>query len=137
MHLDLLTLHKLAPKGFLAVLLQIKHNLVPSLIQLQRHRTFERLNTSNRLVVAGDKSTLHVLIVQDSHLESEVFVQLHRAITTFLTSSTRIGSFIFIEPFLALGKAMKLLRILEPLISKTGSSISISVMRLMWPLRTA
>lgn len=136
-NLDLLTLHKPTSKGLFAILVQIKHYLIPSIIHLQGHRTLERLNSGDGLIIARDEGPLYILIIEDGHFESKIFVELNDAMTTFLTSRTRMGWRTFIDTFFWLGNAMKLLTILLPLISKTGNSMSGSVILLMWPFLTA
>lgn len=102
--LDLLALNKLAPKGLFAILIKVKHYLVPTFVKLERHGALKRLDTCDRLVVAADKSPLHILVIKHSHLKPKVLVQLHHPYCTFLTNSTSTGMRIFIDPVLPLGK---------------------------------
>ena len=74
MHLHILTLHKLTPKGFPAIILHIKHNLVPPLIQLQWHRTLKWLDPGNGLIIAADKGTFCVLVIKHCHFEFEILI---------------------------------------------------------------
>lgn len=103
MDLDLLALHKLASKGFFAVLIKVENYLVPAFIELERHGTLKRLNTCDGLVIAADKSPLHILVIKNGHLKSKVLVQLHQPNHTFLTKSTSTGIRIFIDPVFPLG----------------------------------
>jgi len=72
------------------------------------------------LIIAGNESSFHVFIIEYGNFEPKVLIELNDYITTFLTSSTKMGCFTLIETFFWLGKAMKLLMMLLPLISKTG-----------------
>lgn len=137
MNLNLLTLHKPTSKGLFAIIIQIKHYLIPSVIHLQRHRTLKRLYSGDRLVIAWDEGPLHILIIEDGNFKPKIFVKLNDGTTTFLTSRTKIGWRTFIDTFFWPGNAIKLLTILLPLISKTGNSMSGSVILLMWPFLTA
>lgn len=137
MNLNLLALHKPTSKGLLAIVVQIKHHFIPSIIHLQWHRTLKRLYSRDGLIIAWDEGPLHILVVKDGNFKPEIFVQLNDAMTTFLTSRTTMGWRTLIDTFFWLGNAMKLLTILLPLISKTGNSMSGSVILLMWPFLTA
>jgi hypothetical protein len=92
-----LTLHKPTSECLLAVLVKVEDYFVPAIIELQRHRTLEWLYSCDRLIIAGDECALHVLVIEDSHFEPEVFIKLHRKEATFLTSSTRMGILTFME----------------------------------------
>ena len=61
--LHFLTLHKLASKGLVTIILHIEHNLIPPVIQLQRHRAFKRFNPCDRLVIAANEGSLHILVI--------------------------------------------------------------------------
>lgn len=104
---------------------------VPAIVEFKGHGTLEGLDASNRLVVGADEGALDILVIEQGHLKAEVLVQLRRGSATFFTNSTITGRRILMEFVLVPGKATKLLAILLPLISKTGSSKSRSVMRLM------
>ena len=135
-NLNLLTFHESASKCFFAIIIQIEYDLIPSIIQLQGHWTFERFYSCDWLIIAGNESSFHVFIIEYGNFEPKVLIELNDYITTFLTSSTKMGCFTLIDTFFWLGKAMKLLMMLLPLISKTGSSISGSVILLMCPFLT-
>lgn len=68
---------------FIAVLFQIKYNLVPSIIQLQRHRTLEWFDSRDGLLVARDECALDILIIQNSDLKSKIFMEL-RYLETYI-----------------------------------------------------
>mmetsp|Transcript_16531 Transcript_16531/g.39267 ORF Transcript_16531/g.39267 Transcript_16531/m.39267 type:complete len:257 (-) Transcript_16531:7-777(-) len=55
---------------------QVELNLVPALIQPHRHSADERLNARGRLVVRRAEPPVHVLVIQHSHLEREVLLQI-------------------------------------------------------------
>jgi hypothetical protein len=50
-------------KGLLTIILQIKDNLVPSLIEFEGHGTLEGFYSRYGLVVGGDEGSLGVLVV--------------------------------------------------------------------------
>lgn len=72
------------PKGFDVVgtvsssseIRQVELNLVPSLIKSHGHSANEGLDTSSGLIVGGSESTTDGLVIEDLHLEGEVFLQL-------------------------------------------------------------
>ena len=104
-YLDLLKLHEFASKGLLTVLLKVENYLIPALVKFEWHWAFERLDTCYGLVIAADKSSFDVFVIKHSDFELEVLVQLNQPFSTFLTRSTIIGIFIFIEADLPAGKA--------------------------------
>ncbi len=55
---------------------QVELDLIPSLIKSHGHSADKGLDTSGGLVIGGSESTTHVLVIQNLHLESEVFLQL-------------------------------------------------------------
>lgn len=55
---------------------QVELQLVPAVVQLNRHRADERLHPGGGLVVAGAEATPHVLVVQHQHLEREELLQV-------------------------------------------------------------
>lgn len=136
MNLNFLALDKPTSKCLLAIIVQVKDHFVPAIIEFQRHGAFEGFYSRDWLIIAWDKGPLDILIVENGDFEPEVFIELDSQMSTFLTSSTKMGSRIFMERFSWLGNAMKLLMILLPLISKTGSSISGSVILLICPFLT-
>ena len=52
---------------------KVELDLVPALVQAHRHGADEWFYAGGRLVVRGSESAAHVLVVQDLHLEGEVF----------------------------------------------------------------
>ena len=55
---------------------EIELDLVPALVQSHGHGADERLHPSGTLVIRGSESSPDVLIIQDLHLEGEVFLQV-------------------------------------------------------------
>ena len=56
---------------------QVELNLVPAFIQTHGHGADERLDTGSTLVVGSSESTSNVLVIENLHLEGEVFLQLY------------------------------------------------------------
>jgi hypothetical protein len=75
-HLDALALDELAAEGFEAVVLEVEGHLVPALLQFEGHGALEGLDTGDGLIVAADEGAPDVLVVQETHLEAEVLVEL-------------------------------------------------------------
>lgn len=75
-YLNSLALDELCPKGFLAVFLKIKHNLIPPIIKFQGHWTLKRFNPCYRLIIGRYESPFDVLIIKYGHLKFKVFVKL-------------------------------------------------------------
>jgi hypothetical protein len=61
------------PVGSPSEVRQVELDLVPALVQTHRHSTDERLHSSCGLIVRGPETPTNILVVQDLHLESEVF----------------------------------------------------------------
>ena len=76
MYLHSLAFHKLAPKCFLAIVLQVEHDLVPAVIEFERHATLKGLDASDRLIVGADEGAFDVFIIQNSDFEPEILVHL-------------------------------------------------------------
>ena len=106
MDLHSLALDESTTECLLAIILHVKHYLIPSIIKLEWHWTLKRFYSSDRLIVAGKESSFDIFIIEDGDFESEIFVKLNKQKTTFLTSSTKMGNLILRDRFLLLGNAM-------------------------------
>ena len=116
MHLNSLAFNIFASKSLLTVFFQIKSNLVPSFIQLQRHRTLKWLYPCYWLIIWTNKCSFYILVIKHCHLKTEILVELNHKGNTFLAKRTKIGIRIFIELFLALGNEIKFCWMLLPAI---------------------
>ncbi len=76
-NLDSLALHKLGSECFFAIFFQVEHNLVPSIIEFQRHWAFKGLDASDGLVIGRDEGPLYIFVIEYGDFESEVLVQLN------------------------------------------------------------
>ena len=103
MNLHFLALYKSTSEGFLAVLVKIEYDFVPSIIKFERHRALEGFYPCNWLIIAGNEGAFNVFIIEDGDFESEIFIKLYYGYATFFASSTRMGNFIFMDAFFWLG----------------------------------
>ena len=55
---------------------QVELDLVPALVKSHGHGADEGLDTGGGLIVGGSESTTDVLVIEDLHFESEVFLQV-------------------------------------------------------------
>ena len=51
-------------------------DLVPAFVKTHGHSADKRLDSSSALIVGGPESAAHVLVVQNLHLEREIFFQV-------------------------------------------------------------
>ena len=55
---------------------EIELDLVPSFVETHGHGAYERFDTGGGLVVGCTEATHLVLVVKDTHLETELFFQV-------------------------------------------------------------
>ena len=76
-YLYLLTFNIMSAKCLFTILIQIKCNLVPTIIKLQWHWALEWFNSSNWLFITWNKCSFDFFVVYDMYLEFEVFIHLN------------------------------------------------------------
>lgn len=67
---------KVGSEGFLTKLLQVKIDLVPAVVQFQRHRTEEWLYPRDGLKITALECPSDVFVIKHVHLETKVFIKL-------------------------------------------------------------
>jgi len=66
----------IGPVGTAGEIGQVELDLVPTLVQSHGHGTNKRFHTRRRLIIRSAESSSDILIVQNLHLEGEVFLQI-------------------------------------------------------------
>ena len=76
MNLNPQRLHVVGPVSSPGEVGQVELDLIPALVQSHRHRAYERLHSGGGLIVACSEPSPHVFIIQDLHLECEIFLHV-------------------------------------------------------------
>ena len=69
-------LHVVGPIGPSGEVGQVELDLIPAFVQPHRHRADERLHSGGGLVVTCSESSPDILIIEDLHLECEIFLHV-------------------------------------------------------------
>ena len=72
MDLDAQGLDVIGSVGSSSEVRKVELDLVPTLIEPHRHRTYERFNSGCSLVIRRSKSSPDILVVEHLHLKSEI-----------------------------------------------------------------
>lgn len=126
-------------------------NLIPSIIQSHRHCTNKWFYTCCWLIITSTKTSTNISIIEYLYLSKihAIIFRLFKSIDSILTCTsnvkyffkfliiiTRNGNLIPSVFFGSAGHVIYVVLTLVPTISKTRDWISLSVIRLMCPLRT-